>query len=640
MPADAPAITWLVQIHTVAGPRDALADYYDDDDWLDLSDRVLSVDYKRGRDDRTARYEPGIATVLFDNSDGQLNPFTVGSLCELAADKMLPLSPIRIAASYDGGDAVPMFFGYLGPECWVVERSRFDQSTSMVQAVERSGWWSQVGLPSSPFAALVSTMEPDWWIRGLNGGVISGNGGLLTDWSGNNYEGRIEASGGAAFFEAPSLVEGDSDSAMRITASAAGVTEESALTSASTETSMACIWKGTASASDQDIIRQRRSAGQFRWQVRCTNAGQIVLTAYNTSGVATSYIACPDNLNSDDGRWDDGEPHLIVVRITGGDSMRIYVDGRTDTATSGVPASMDGRIIFGNGPQTADIDEVMFWRRVVTLGEMTALRGAFVGLGIWADDTMSERIEHLFAVGGVGFGVDDGLGLAPPDDDPGMAALTSIPANLGEAIEQVAESYDGVAWVDRTGYLRVRSQATYTTESISALFGSPLVNLTDETSPAGSPLPVRRSQPEWSGVRLDRVVNVSQVTVGELAFSVRNDASIGKYGVRRREWDSGLADALYAVELARNDSQIQADPLAELRAVTIHPATDANAVEYLVDLFELETLATLTWTPPGASALEVDCLVLGCEVQAEGPNVEATLALAPMRDAVVADTPT
>lgn len=624
----------VVQVHMTGSPRDLVDTDPESAGWTDLSDRVRSYSSDRGRQDRTSEFEPGTITVTFDNSDQQLDPMKVGSLVELAADKGLPLSPVRAFGQRADDSFYPLFYGYLSPECWVVKRTRQAESVSEIQAIDRMGWFAQVELPRSPFAAALAYSAPDFWVRGLGGGVISGNGGVLRDSSGNGYAASIYAPGSNVMFETDSLIDSDDDSAMRLMTGVYGRTSEAALTAAAADVSMCCVWKGTAAAGDQNVIRQQRFLSHVRWRVQCTTAGQMVLTIYNTSGSATSFIAAPSNLASGSGgRWDDGEPHLVFVRITGGGSMRIWVDGRTNTVASGIPATVDGLVIFGGGPQTADFDEVAYWNRVVSLGEMSDMGGAWNGSGWpWSGDTLSERVFRWLDVAGVAYGAADEAAMpAAPLGEPVLGGVDEVPSSLAAAIRAAAGSYRGETYVDRSGFVRARSLLLYTQEAAE---NTPLANLTDQPSPAGSPPPVRRSQPEWSGVRIDRVTNLSRVTWGGLSFSIRNDASIARYGERVRSWTSGLATALEAVAIAVDDVEANGVPALELRAVTVEPLLDPNAATLVIEDLELEQLVRLTWTPHGGSATALDCRIQGEQWEWAAGKWTVQLALAPVSEPI------
>lgn len=628
----------IVEVALELGPNDTPGG----GDWTDLSDRVLAFSMNRGREDRTATFEPGTVSLTLDNSDDELDPLRVGSLVELAADKGLPLCPIRIQVTHNAVD-YPVFYGYIGPECWTVERNRVDAgSTVRLDAVDRLGLFSQLGMPSSLFAAQVKWLAPDWWVRGIGGDVAAGNGDALRDSSGNGVVGEIAASGSDVIFETASLVDGDSDSAMLNQAGVAGFTDDATLIAARANMTMACIWRGDSDTVDQEIMRQRNmTSGFVRWRVECQVGGAIVATIYNTSGTPTDFVSAPANPDSG-GRWDDDTPHIIFCRVEGGTRMRIWVDGQRDECVASIPATIAGRVIFGGGSEVAAFDEVAYWDSALPTLDINSITDAFTGVAPFSGDTFKERLERWWDLtdhprSGTDLEADYGS-----TEFVSMVGATDMPSTLADAFTATAESFIGAAYATRSGPMRVR-----TLGATASFRGGPFVSnsgdyltiqavLTDIASPPATPPAVRRSRPEFYGVRLDRVVNVSRVTWGGIAFAMRNDASVLRYGERVREWTSDMADVLDAVSYADNEVNSTdtgfAVPTFEMKPVTIWPLMDDNAAEFAFVDCELECAVGVEWTA-------ADDVVSHTElnVQAEswswvdGTDLSIDLTLAPIR---------
>lgn len=634
-----PGLTVEVALET--GPNDTPGG----GDWTDLSDRVLSFNMKRGREDRTAEFEPGTVSLVLDNSDDELDPLRVGSLVDLSTNQGLPLCHIRIQVTYNAVD-YPLFYGFIGPECWIVERNRVDAgSTVRLDAVDRLGYFAQVGLPSSLYAAQVKWLAPAWWVRGIGGDVAAGNGDALRDSSGNGVVGEISASGADVIFETASLVDGDSDSAMLNQAGVAGFTDDATLIAARANMTMACIWKGTTDTVDQEIMRQRNmTSGFVRWRVECQVGGAIVATIYDTAGSATDFVSAPANPASA-GRWDDGEPHIIFCRVEGGTRMRIWVDGQRDECVASIPATIAGRVIFGGGSEVASFDEVAYWDSALPTLDINSITDAFTGTAPFAGDTFEERLERWWDLTDhprSGTDLESDRGSTEPT---AMLGVSDMPSTLAEAFDSTAESFIGATYATRSGAVRVR-----TLGATAAFRGGPFVGnsgdyltvqatLTDLPAPSAAPPPVRRSRPEFYGIRADRIVNVSRVTWSGLTFSMRNDASVARYGERVREWTCDMADVLDATAAADaevSDSLLSfADPRFEMKPVTIWPLIDDNAAQFAFVDCELECRVTVEWTA-------ADGLISSTElnVQAEswswsGSDLTVDLTLAPLRTAPI-----
>ena len=590
----------------------------------------------RGRQDRTGEFEPGSLTVLLDNAGNDFDPQVSGSYTDLAGTGGLPWRPVRLTytADVDGSPQIATFIFYTGPECWAVKR-KGRQSTAELVAVDTMGLFESIENPSSPMAATIRYHAPDWWIRGLGGDLAAGNGDSLQDSSGNDYASLIASSGGGVLFATDSLVPDEDNAAMLHQANTSGYTDEATLTAATSAFRMSCVWESdTVSGTDQEIIRQRTSpGGVIRWRLECNTSGSLVLTVYNTSGVAQAFTAAPSNPDDGGGRWDDGSPHLLVVSFQGGSLLRIEADGQTATQTSSIPATVNGRVIFGGGAAVAKIDEVAYWSTAPYSATVSGdLLDAFTGDGIWGTDGPESRIERLWELANEP-GDPDGTGpfeFHEGTADSLLGATTDLGATLADTIRGVAESYRGAGYALRDGTVRFRTYTALARAAYEATYVDPVAHLTDETAPTSLPRVVRRSEPQWSGVRVDRIVNVSEARWSGLTFELRDQASIDKYGRRVRRWTSEVEDALYASWLAAEDVDRYADPLIELRSVTLSPLVDAEAAAFLASDCELEAPIQFTYTPPGESAITVGMNVQGESWSWEnGVEWTVTLSLAP-----------
>lgn len=568
--------------------------------WTDLTSRMLSFELSGGRQDQTGQFEPTTITVELDSSDRMLDPIFPGSLTEFAAGKGRPLCPVRVSTVVNGVTR-RRFTGHLGPECWPVERATVGASATVrLEAFDRLAYFDQLDLPSSSFATLATLLRPDWWARSLGGDLLVGDGGVVKDYSGNGHLTKVTAPGSAVAYSVESMVRGDTDPAFMVPAAVGITSASSPLEAATNDMTYLVIWQGAPHGSDQLIARQQVFFGATRWDLRCSPSGQIIATVRTDAGVVDTYVAAPANPTAGSGgRWDDGKPHLVGLRVVGGGTLRIFADGMTGSVATTVP-SVRGLLVTGTGPITQRFDEPMFWQKSLSIAEVNYLTTEFLGTaGPFNGDSLGIRVGRWFDVAGItrdGFNNFD-LHAA---GSPALRGLSTSPATFGSALRETADSYLGAVWARRNGRIRVRTALALTRSEYAADYQTPIAHLTDEVTPAGSPPAVRRSPLRWSGIRPDRVVNVSAAAVktslGELTAQWRDDLSVVRYGTRRRDWSTDVSDFLEASLIAKADVTRWAEPQPEIEAVRIGPVfTLAEAV--FLATYELENAVTITDTP-------------------------------------------
>jgi hypothetical protein len=576
--------------------------------WTDVSSRVLSFTMDRGRQDRTAAFEPGHISLVLDGTDRMLDPLYSGSYV-YASYAGAPLAPIKVDAIYQG-NSVRVFSGYLHGELWRNRRTVGASIEVDLAAVDRMGLFAQLDLPGSPFEATVRLMHPDWWIRGIGGDLFAGNGSPILDSSdGANYSDiTATAWSSQAVFQRPSMIAGDSNGAMALTSNVQVGSAATALTYPSTAITAFCMWACTpvASGADQSIMIQQQ-ASTVRWKVVCTNAGSIVATAYDVLGVATVFVAAPGNPSSG-GRWDDNQPHSIIVEFTGGSSLIVAVDGLTTYSAAGstVPATTVGSFIFGSSGNAASVDEVVWWRRALGAQERANLVGAAAGNAYgFGGDGISARIFRWWDLARVP-APDGGEAFYAhhvPDGTDTLLPLFASPPDLASAIRRVIESFSGVAWAQRDGRVRVRTATALTSSAYASAYATPVARISDAVDTTGSPPVVRRSPIQWSGKRADRIINVSTPTWNGATFSTRNTSSVTQYGARIHTWTCDAQNALTPAVLAQSEVSRFAYPLIEMDPVQIDPTVDANVTYFVLFDCELEKAVTVVDTPPTGPAI-------------------------------------
>src|SRR5690606_3407653 len=96
---------------------------FDTPSWVDISDRVLSLEWTVGTQQDLEDYPPGEATVVLRNDDRLFDPdHTAGTYF----GQLLPRVPFRVRATADDPVTVDGEFVYVGGELLTVGSSTFD----------------------------------------------------------------------------------------------------------------------------------------------------------------------------------------------------------------------------------------------------------------------------------------------------------------------------------------------------------------------------------------------------------------------------------------------------------------------------------------------------------------------------------
>lgn len=575
--------------------------------WVDLSSRVVSFSMTRGRADQTSAFDVGSASLVLDNSDRMLDPSNASGL--VYGGDGAPMCPARVRHNY-GGTTRTLFHGYLG-EAWTPDWSaNGEYQTCRVELVDRLGLLSLLGMPSSPFAAMVTLLAPSFWVRGLGGAATAGNGDALKDWSGNGWDATIAATGAQVLLPAEALVANEADGAVFV--DGAGTMDfhgdHAGITGAQNDVTALFCWAGATVSGASKTLARQQSGANIEWDVICTTAGVIRARCYN-AGVITEQIDAPANPASG-GRWDDDLGHIIAVRVEGsggGSRLRIWVDNFTASVAPITPASSQGTLFFGGSTQTMRYDECMWWPVAVSLTNLSYLYGSWNGsasVAPFAGESLQGRCSRIYQLvpalyasldGFEGFDWHQGETTTPID--PTCKGFVSIPKSVGEAFQILAQSFGGVCWGTRGGRLRVRSRRALDETSTAprnypAAYRTTVAYLTDEVVPVSSPA-VRRAALERSGLRADRITNECNVTLQmdantSYVASYRDDASVARYGLRPVEYSTDIGDLAAASAIAKLTVERYKDPAQELRAVRLTPGLDATVAQFCFVDCELE----------------------------------------------------
>lgn len=742
----------------------------EDLDFTDLSDRVISWDWKAGRTDQTGKFATGSIVITLDNDDRELDPLNADGLVFVGDEKGLPLCPARVRFAYKGGTYDVIARGFLGPEGWPVERSPHGTGSTVTLTVfDPTAAMAWVDLAPSPWLALVASLAPDWWIPGdvvdpssVGDGFglpnRSGTGGAAVTVSDGqrvvtdavtavNYS-LTSASAEFRFDDVGRVVVGDGIpvsckisevvSATEVvltaatTAAASGVTvtigslvafpvrpgsalsvldntnDGSYVGRAATYGRVAVIGVfGAASARVTSLVKIVSAesdvfpAGDLdeftvsvMWQaigydngslagtgqaeiftvtapggarrLRCwidgDAGGALKVTVYDESGDALSTLVAPpaatEGPSSYGDNYDDGAAHGIAVRVVGGVSVDLFIDGAQVSELVDVPSeAFVGDVTLGVvpvGPGFADFDELLVFHRALSDLDCVRLSSApLVGETWGRGDTLEARLALFYSSAQWPTLADEydevhppPVSIVSPDPDVTLVGVQESggwPQTLGAAVVAVADGIAGDVYALRDGRVRVRSLLALDDPALASTYATPAACFTDDPTPAGSPTPLRRGPLQLTGTRLDRVV--SSVSVEYVAFTAlgsgeqTSSTASGKlrqdrpsrFGRRERSWklateSRAVAESLMSMVLDRYGA-----PPVELAAVPLYPHIDdagaGDLMDWLVQTMELEAPVSCIDSPPVGAPIVFDLLNVQGWSWSAGPGTDMAVSL-------------
>lgn len=587
-------------------------------DWTDLSDRVMAYSDGRGRANELDEFRPAVATIVLDNFDRQLDPSVVGALNELAVGKGLPGCPARVLIDWDGSEW-EWLVGVLGDEPWIPsDAPHGSDGTVTVEVVDITVRDAGLGLAGDLFQAAMLLAGPSWWGRKFT------DLGSFQDWSPNNDPGSFLWGTSPGLTLTDPLVPGTDLPSMRFHEMA--VELPSALDGPVDDFSVFLVTLLASTQPDQILARVPSTATTPGWRIAGNASGTAVVAAFFAPGGSLLHsmslaITGP-----------------VILTVEGGVEAVLSSGSASVAWTSGsVPTGWEGEPRFGDpsNAQTPAFAEMAYWAdHVLDPAVAEGLADIAKGSGWAAVPTLDLRIAAWQTLAGSSATVQ-----IHPTSLPQLTVVEEVPSTLGEAFQQAAEAGRGATYALRDGTIRVRTIEALTDATLSAHYADPIANLTDEPSPAGTPVPVRRSPVKWSGVRAAEVVNVSTVTYhttwGDSRVSVEDAASIAQFGRRERTWQSDFAEAEEAamIAIATEDITRYSSPRRRMDAVTVEPTLDGvldpeDAITFMVEDLELEKAVDVTWTPPGGSPETVTVQVQGFDLEWSPERWTVTLALA------------
>lgn len=599
---------------------------------IDLSARVRSFSLRRGKDEELSEFQTGTASIVFDNTDGQLDYQMPGSIAASAGME----SRIRIYAVRPLGGTDEIFNGYMVDGFKLTTDGLSNDATATVDLVDWLGWAAGQDMPYMFEAVMRSQIAvanglPDTWLTGLTpkpwfaGGELIDN--IYSPYPPNSGRGMDTILAGTPSGGSP--IAPGSDIASVAMGSNTVLSQNDF--EGFTPTTFVVSFRITSTPTNGTwvvVVRQTATTTSTLVEtLRVTTGGALQFTVYNSSGASpvTATVAAP----AGGGRFDDGRL-VCCICIVKADHVELWVPsdggaGVTTHASSGAltytPVSGGVAQLGTNGAQdTFEVGEFAAWGTIET--GMEDLIGAAIGRQAafpfnFSSLTLPILIDRFCmaaqALPSAGPAPTASLYFSASAGTVGIPGDRGLPSNLADAIRQLGVGAFGACYIGRgdgQGYsgLVVRDW----TFSDAARFSTPVANLTDDPAPAASPPVVRVTN-------RGRYGPVHSLLLSRVRYTVR-DLATGKTGTFFKRAMFTLApDAPPRVTAARaGESAIESPyvtgmtwlddgaqdlldrhklPQFEIGDLTIQPWGDNVATQFVLHDLDLEKAVTYEERP-------------------------------------------
>jgi hypothetical protein len=579
--------------------------------YVDISNRVLSVTLKRGRQYELNSLSAGEADFVLRNDDGFLTPSNPAGPYTI-----LSYTPIRLTA-LQGGKVYPLFVGYMErwPETWATPH------WGEINAVGVDAWAMFVGIsPSVVKGERLADYPAGYWPCGDG---ASSTTAINIGLSGNSTPLTVKQSPAGAGSSAASF----GDSTLKLVGDTGTNWVLNGLLSSQGSQGFSLVYDGPplppinqgvcvtwwmyikypggpiTTQTRNAIFTAVGSAGPII-QVWMDTATAIHVTTWNTAGTQT------DHSSSTFGYANQYMPMMLNFSNAG---YTLYIGNSevltgTDTMVSyWSHFSFCGRYdlyAYGNFADMA-ISHVAVYPRQLGFSRLVTYN--YTGINGLAGDYGDWRVSRLMSymlwtVPHRVYYDTSTSQLAGADDISGK--------DFGSAINDVATTERALLYVDKAGYLTYRTRDHSLDRGIQATFG--------ENTAAGE-------IPYLVDVSLDYdpqyVYNDFQVThkgtpkQGATSTSspiiyTKNLASINQYGDRGQQLTSYFNSIQQSVDLANWLVNQYSQPQPRVQSVTFSPASNPAAFATLLEL-DIGDRVLFNRRPVGASQISLDVTVIG-----------------------------
>lgn len=599
-------------------PNDNLPAWVEHEGWR-------SIEITRGRQLEHGAIEAGTATVVFSDSDRELDPTN-----ELAvySGSLLPMRRMRVRATFDG-TTYPLFYGYIDSFSHAYAGPHDGDITCTITATDGFGLLEAAELPGSVYAVEVAYDEPLLWWR-LNepdSTEVVYNYGV----GGRSKDGTVDRAGlsgapSAVRFGVEGLIALDDDTAFQ-------PSDENATTHGGVYLSVAKSDMPLDGSSPFTIefwfrylddptsgvgsILETYGGGSPGVEIRVFG-GELVIAATNSAFTAA--------VGREVAIAADVTYHVVALidasAAAAADVITVYVDNVETGALSAGSSALGGDIqpgdlrlgyeVEGATSRQVVIDEFAIYDGLLSEDRISAHFGA--GSGPWQADTPGERIFRILDV----IGFPGSL----QDVDTGTAVLQS--AELGGTalghLQKVADSDFGVLFMSAEGELTFIGRASLWNRPSEGVFGD------DPDDP--TELGYRTLTPQYGALLIRNDVVVSRAN--GTAQRVEDTASIVSFS--RRTWTiDGLLhdDDAMSLDTAHFMASEYAQPRRRISNLVIAPT--GNPTDLFPQVLGRELLDNVTVfdRPAGGGPNEQDSSIEGIAHTIAPGYWETTWNLAP-----------
>lgn len=515
-------------------------------DWADQSEYATGVTFRRGRDQALeGQFQPGTATVTFDNPDRRFDPTHAGGP---HYGDLVPGKRLRVRAEWDG-TTYDLFGGFV--DGWPQEYQFPFAASTRVPVTDGFTMLNRTELGDSPFESVLESLAPvHWWKLGEDTGSE-----VATDSGPGRSDGIVR---GAAQdgLGADGLDPTSDAKALNISPSFEGYVDVSG--ALATWTSMSFIVRvDTSHATRGRVIYDGPSRMVKILPNTAAQPGAIAVLDRGGSGERSSGSLV-------------GGTHDVVLVRTGTNNFLVYVDGVDVTASGGASSLTLAPVVSSVGDTTAGADEgpfdgvlqhVALYDRQLTADEAALLHQS--SLGEFDGDTSGARLARLLDLAG--------WPTADRDIDTGTVTLEGVTENQWASTvldtTRLIEASEAGAFYQEPDYtMRFRDRYDHLTSSRST---TSQYTFSDEDT-TGVYRYEDLSFPEQSTYLYNRV-KVAWLG-GEVVVS--DAASIAAYGPREHSETTILPTAAQARARAEWTLDHYSEPVLRIDSIILNPGAD------------------------------------------------------------------